>query len=104
MRPQLNRKNLGMVVCACHSSYGGKYTIGKWWDIGPGQPGQKVGPYLQNNPSKKSWRHDSSDRVLPRNHKVLSSNPIKEEEEGRNFKVGKKATYLFCNSENKLFW
>jgi hypothetical protein len=43
-----------------------------WWcasvipamvESSSGQPGQKVRPYLQNNQSKKGWRHDSSCRA-----------------------------------------
>jgi hypothetical protein len=35
----------------------------KWEDCSSGKPGQKTSPYLQNNPSKKSQRCDSSNRV-----------------------------------------
>jgi hypothetical protein len=30
MRPHLNRKKLGVVMCICHLSYSGKNKIGGW--------------------------------------------------------------------------
>jgi hypothetical protein len=53
---QLNGKKLGMVAHTCHPSYSRKCKVG----CGPGQPGQKVRPYLQNNQSKKDRRHSST--------------------------------------------
>jgi hypothetical protein len=50
-----------MVAHAYYSSYNGKHKIEK--DHGPGQPGQKVRPYEQNNQSKTGWRHGSGGRV-----------------------------------------
>jgi hypothetical protein len=41
-------------------------------DCHPGQPGQKTKLYLQNNQSKKGWRHGSSGRASDRKHKALS--------------------------------
>jgi hypothetical protein len=42
----------------------GKLKIEALWSI-PGQPGQKVRNYLQNNRSKKGWRHGLSGRMWP---------------------------------------
>jgi hypothetical protein len=50
--PHLNEKRLGVVACPCHPSHGGKPEIG-----GPGWPGQKARPYVQNNQSTKGWRY-----------------------------------------------
>jgi hypothetical protein len=49
MRSHLNRKKLGMVVHTCYPSYCGKHKMG---ELGPGQPGQKLTPYLTNNQKK----------------------------------------------------
>jgi hypothetical protein len=49
MRLHLNRKKLGMVVHTCYPSYCGKHKMG---ELGPGQPGQKLTPYLTNNQKK----------------------------------------------------
>jgi hypothetical protein len=49
-----------MVACASHLT---TVRSRKQENRGPGQPGQKVRTYLQNNQSKKSWRHGSSGRA-----------------------------------------
>jgi hypothetical protein len=62
--PQLNRKKLGIVAPAYHSSYSTECKIREL------QPRQR--PHLQNIQSKKDWRSGSSSRVPPSKHKVLS--------------------------------
>jgi hypothetical protein len=47
----------------------------KYEDNSPGQPGQKVRPYLQFNQSKNGWRLGQAVEHLPGKCKVLSSNP-----------------------------
>jgi hypothetical protein len=43
-------------------------------DFNPGQPGKKVRPYIQNNQSKKGWRHEAVEH-LPSKCEAPSSNP-----------------------------
>jgi hypothetical protein len=57
---------------ACYPSYFGKYKMGLSWSR---LAGQEMRPYLQNNQSKKGWRHGSSSRCLPSKPRVLSSKP-----------------------------
>jgi hypothetical protein len=42
-------------------------------DHGPGQPGQKVRPYLQKNQSKKAGDKAQAVEYPPHKHKALSS-------------------------------
>jgi hypothetical protein len=56
-----------MVVCACYSSDIWKPKIGRSWST-PAYAKSKT--YLQNNLSKKGWRHNSR----PRKKETLSSN------------------------------
>jgi hypothetical protein len=51
-------------------------------DCGPGQPGQKARPSLQNNQSKRACSVVQVVELLPSKRKALSSNPSMEEEEG----------------------
>jgi hypothetical protein len=48
-------------------------------NCGPGPPGQKVRPYLQNNQRKKGARGMTQVvECLPCKHKTLSSNPVQK--------------------------
>jgi hypothetical protein len=67
-RPKLNRTKLSVVARDGHPSYERK-------DCGPDQPGQKARPYLKNNQSRKGAHMTQEVECLPRNSKVLRSNP-----------------------------
>jgi hypothetical protein len=56
MRSHLNQQ-LGVMSGACHPSEVRKPKIGGWQSR---QTWTKVKPYLQNNQSKRGWRHGSS--------------------------------------------
>jgi hypothetical protein len=49
------------VAHTCNSSYLGGWDLE---DPGPGQPGQKVRAYLQNNQNRKDWRRVTSGTCL----------------------------------------
>jgi hypothetical protein len=48
MKPHLNRKMLGMVVCACHPTYSKKHKIG---ELRSRLAREKIRPCLQNSQS-----------------------------------------------------
>jgi hypothetical protein len=86
MRPQCNRKKLGVVTHTCHSSHCGKPEIG---GLQTSQPGQEERPNLQNNQRKKGWRRDSSS-AKPSQVQSPDSNPSTAKKKGFSAKYKRK--------------
>jgi hypothetical protein len=60
------------MVCACHLEDGREHKIG---GLQSRLTWAKMRLYLQNNQSRKSWKHGLSVEHLPSKCKTLSSNP-----------------------------